>query len=243
MDLTHVLYSILAGVIPACLWLWFWLREDNLRPEPRSIIVRAFIGGMLAVIVVIPLQFAAQEFVKDQKSLFIIWAFIEEIIKLLAAYFFALRTRYADEPIDDVIYLITTALGFAAIENTFYVFGVLSRGDVIGSIVTGNLRFIGATLVHVVASAIIGYAAARTFYRSPMVRTAFITCSIFIAGGLHAIFNLNIMSANSADKLKIFGVVWACTIIIMFLFEKIKRITYKHERFSTHPQGTSASVR
>ncbi|MES2470758.1 MAG: PrsW family glutamic-type intramembrane protease [Patescibacteria group bacterium] len=229
MDLTHILYAIFSGIIPALLWLWFWLREDNLHPEPRSVVMKAFIGGMVAIIFVIPLQFMATEYISDQRSLYIVWAFIEEIIKLLAAYVFALRTRFLDEPIDDLIYLITTALGFAAIENTFYIFGILSRGDYIGSIVTGNLRFIGATLVHVVASAIIGYAAARTFYYHRLVRTIAITAGIFIAGGLHALFNLNIMNANTAGKLKVFGVVWICTIIIMLLFERIKKLSYKKE--------------
>lgn len=224
MDYLHVLYAGLAGILPAMLWLWFWLREDSLHPEPKKTIAKAFIGGMLAMLAVLPLQFLTNKLVDDQTVKYVIWAFLEEVLKFLFVYITALRTREVDEPIDDLIYLVTGALGFAALENTFYILNEVGNGGYISSIVTANLRFIGASLVHVVASAVIGYAAARTFYKKSYVRAAAISFAIVVATVLHSIFNLNIMTGNSVDKLKVFGFVWLGVIIILLLFERIKSL-------------------
>ena len=51
-----ILFALLGGVLPALLWLWFWLKEDKKRPEPRGLILLAFIAGMLTVPVVLPFE-------------------------------------------------------------------------------------------------------------------------------------------------------------------------------------------
>ena len=62
-DSTAFAIAFLAGLIPALFWLWFWLREDKARPEPRILIATAFIAGILIVPLVLPLQqFAMQRF-------------------------------------------------------------------------------------------------------------------------------------------------------------------------------------
>jgi len=45
-----LIFSLLGGIIPALFWLWFWIREDRLRPEPKSALLSAFIGGIIAVL-------------------------------------------------------------------------------------------------------------------------------------------------------------------------------------------------
>ena len=48
--------ALLLGVAPALCWLWFWLREDKEKPEPKGLITIMFIVGMISVIVVLPIQ-------------------------------------------------------------------------------------------------------------------------------------------------------------------------------------------
>jgi len=45
-----LIFSLLGGIVPALFWLWFWIREDRLRPEPKSALLSAFIGGIIAVL-------------------------------------------------------------------------------------------------------------------------------------------------------------------------------------------------
>ena len=91
---------------------------------------------------------------------------LEEVFKFAAAYFVALRARVYDEPLDAIIYLVTVALGFSALENALFLWGPLKEGDILRTIVTGDLRFIGATLLHTLSSATIGIALALSFYKS-----------------------------------------------------------------------------
>ena len=114
-----LLFALLGGVLPALLWLWFWLKEDKKSPEPRGLIFMSFVAGMMVVPLVIPFQqFAATYFfgIIALTS----WAATEEILKFLAAWLFVLRRKEMNEPIDAVIYMITIALGFSAFENALY---------------------------------------------------------------------------------------------------------------------------
>src|SRR3990167_9227602 len=136
-ELEPIIAAFAGGVLPALAWLWFWRREDSVHPEPRRLIALAFLAGMVAVAVVIPIEKMAASYLKGQ-DLFvltaastltlIIWSAMEEIIKYVLARLTVLRRREDDEPIDPVIYMVTVALGFAAAENTLFLLSPLS-GD------------------------------------------------------------------------------------------------------------------
>ena len=172
MNASTLLYALLGGVLPALLWLWFWLKEDRLHPEPRGALVLTFIGGMLAAGTA---YFAERSIMKMGfafSTTLVLWATIEEVFKFGFAWWLALRKRFCDEPIDAMIYMLTAALGFSALENTLFLIAPLANGDITKSLLTGNLRFIGATLLHIAASSIIGAFAAFFFYRSRKIKDA-----------------------------------------------------------------------
>ncbi len=218
-------YALLSGILPALLWLWFWLKEDNLHPEPRKMLFLAFMVGMIAVPLVIPLQKIVNEYTRDQNVMYLLWAAIEELAKFIMAYYFTLRTSSMDEPIDAIIYMITVALGFSALENAFFLFDPLSAGNALKSIVTGNLRFIGATLLHVISSASIGLFIALSYYQSVSRKIVYLTCGLLVAITLHTSFNLFIINSKGSDTFIIFACVWVAVVILMFMFEKVKNVT------------------
>ena len=222
-------FALLGGVLPALLWLWFWLKEDR-RPEPRSLILLTFIVGM----VVVPLVIPPQKFFLTYFSgtiLIVIWAAIEELFKYFGAHLAVLRRRAMNEPIDAMIYMITIALGFAAIENTLFLLNPLSDGAIIEGILTGNLRFFGATLLHVLASATIGAAIALSFYKAPHIKRRFLWIGIVLAIALHAVFNLFIINSKGESILFVFLGVCLGAILLILFFEKIKRIRKPNFRF------------
>ena len=47
--LVEFLVAAASGTLPALFWLWFWLREDKIHPEPKKAIFKAFFFGALAV--------------------------------------------------------------------------------------------------------------------------------------------------------------------------------------------------
>jgi RsiW-degrading membrane proteinase PrsW (M82 family) len=234
MDFANVLIALMGGLIPALFWLWFWLREDKPHPEPKALIAAAFIAGMAIVPIVLPLQkFALERFSGD--SLIFMWVTIEEVLKYSAALVVVLWNRAVDEPIDTIIYMIAVALGFSAFENALFIFTPLQDGNIAESILTGNFRFLGATLLHVLASGTVGALMAMSFYQAKVVRIALATIGLIIAIALHALFNSFIMDSSSGETiLTVFLFVWMGIIALLLVFEKVKLIERQHNITSKH---------
>lgn len=223
ISLQTILFAILGGVLPALVWLWFWRREDSCAPEPRKLIFLAFIAGMLSIpFVILAEKFTAGFFVGT--TLLVIWASIEEIFKYVAAYFSVLWRREANEPMDQIIYMISIALGFAALENTLFLIEPLTNSGVVTSLVTGNFRFLGAMLLHVLASATIGVAMALSFYHSKAVKRVFLTVGIILAIALHSLFNFLIINSTESTILFVFVGVWVGVVVLLLTLEKIKKM-------------------
>ncbi len=218
------LVAFILGLIPALFWLAFWLAEDVKRPEPSWLIFFTFVAGMAAVVLVLPFQeFAAFELPMGF-GLLLAWAAIEEVMKLLIVWIAVLRRPEVDEPMDFPIYLITVSLGFAALENAFFLFGPVSGGHLIESLVTGDLRFIGSALVHVLSSAVIGGALAFGYYRELPQKVLFGAIGVILAISLHAFFNFLIINSGSSGALTVFLGVWVGIVFLLLAFERVKEI-------------------
>lgn len=222
MTTTTFIYALFAGLIPSFIWLFFWVREDILHPEPRTLLAAVFLGGALSVFIAIIAEGYVRDVVSDVTTRYILWAAIEEIAKFIPVALIALPAFANDEPIDAMIYCITAALGFAALENMLFVMGPLAHGDVSMSIITGSMRFIGATLLHVVCSASIGFALGFTFYKNGYWKWIATLIGIIVASALHAAFNLSIINGTVGGALQSFAWVWGAVVILIILFEEVK---------------------
>lgn len=227
MDLLYVFLALIGGLVPALFWLWFWLREDSLRPEPWRLVALSFLGGMLVVPLALPLQKYALLFFSDL-SLILVWVTIEEGLKFLVALLLILWRKAVDEPIDVIVYMITVALGFSALENALFMFNPLVAGDLLNSVITGKFRFVGATLLHVLASGAIGVSLAFAFYKRLSIKVLIGLVGLCVAIMLHAVFNFFIMDANGETILSVFLFVWMGIILLFLAFEKAKLIRNKH---------------
>ncbi len=227
-----VFVALLGGLLPALLWLTFWLLEDRLHPEPKRYIFFCFIAGMVLVApvtidghvfgIVLPLEKWAFTHLSGFNLLFA-WAIIEELTKFAAAFFVALRARVFDEPLDAVIYMVTVALGFSAAENALFLLNPITQGNILQTVITGDLRFIGATLLHTLASATIGIALAFTFYQSLATRIWAALGGVILAIALHTLFNFFILGAGSAATFWIFLIIWLGIIAVLLGVERVKR--------------------
>ena len=224
MQPAHLFLALSGGLVPALFWLWFWLREDSAHPEPRALIARSFIAGMLVVPLVLPLQQFALSHLSGAE-LTLAWVTIEETLKYAAALIVVLWNKAVDEPIDAVMYMITIALGFSALENALFILGPLADGAALESALTGQFRFLGATLVHVLASATVGVAMALAFYKPRRVRILYATAGLSLGIALHTLFNFSILNARAETLLSVFLFVWLGIIALFLVFEKVKRLS------------------
>lgn len=226
-----ILFALIGGILPALLWLWFWLKEDR-HPEPRRIIIYTFLWGMLMVPLALILErviLVVEEWTGADKTflgviiLLFLWAFVEEYLKYFAAKKAALTKISFDEPVDAIIYLITAALGFAALENTLFLLKVIGQDGHFFGFITGNLRFIGATLLHVATSAIVGASMAYAFFHKENMKRN-VAGGLIIATILHFLYNYFIIKSEGVGIFKVFIPLWLIIIVIIFIFEKVKRI-------------------
>ena len=174
-------YSVLLvilGFVPSLIWLNFYFREDC-HPEPKSLLTKVFLMGIIISPLAILFQLILVKcdgiagfkkfclptgFIQSSSQEFFLWSsFVEELIKFYAIKFTVLNNPEFDEPIDAMIYMMAAALGFAAIENTLIVFQTHPDGVVL-TINTLILRFIGATLLHALASGLLGYFLAISWF-------------------------------------------------------------------------------
>lgn len=221
-DIPTLLIAFLGGLIPALLWLFFWLLEDRCQPEPKWLIFLSFVAGAATVPLVLPFERLALGYLSGAWVL-IAWSAIEELFKLGAAYLVALKSRALDEPIDAIVYMVTVALGFAALENTLFLAGTLGRGELLETIIVGNLRFIGATLLHTLSSATIGIALALAFYKGVRVRRLYMAGGVILAIALHAVFNFFILTVGGSIAFVVFVSVWIGLVGVLLFFEGLKR--------------------
>ncbi|MEX2368941.1 MAG: PrsW family glutamic-type intramembrane protease [Candidatus Paceibacterota bacterium] len=225
ITLPILVYALLGGLLPALLWLWFFNHEDP-HPEPRGMLVKTFIAGMITVIVAMVFQEVLLNIfggvINDQVLL--AWAITEETLKFSAAWLVALRTKAVDEPVDAIIYMVTVALGFAALENSLFLLAPLSEAAYFNTALTGGMRFVGATLLHVIASGTIGALIGASFYRRKKIRHEAVAAGLAVGILLHWGFNLLIIDAGQTTILRIFGLVWIAVIVLMLLFERIKHL-------------------
>jgi RsiW-degrading membrane proteinase PrsW (M82 family) len=232
MESSAFAIAFLGGLIPALFWLWFWLKEDAKKPEPLRLIALTFIGGMLVVPLVLPLQRLAIEYFTDA-SLIWVWVTVEEVLKYAVALIIVLWHKAVDEPIDLIIYMIAIALGFSALENALFIFNPLLAGEFTDSLITGKFRFLGATLLHVLASGTVGVFLALAFYKSRALKLIAGTVGLCVAIVLHALFNFSIMNASGETILGVFLFVWMGVIVLFLVFEKVKLLERTHHSSTT----------
>jgi RsiW-degrading membrane proteinase PrsW (M82 family) len=210
------------GIIISGFWLIFFLFEDRKNPEPPFLITKIFLLGMLAAGFAVCIEYLLSSrffglvgIANYSFPALLSNGFVEEIMKFLVVLLFIRKSRFLDEPIDLMIYMITAALGFAAVENLFFFNSVRSIEELIG---LASLRFVGATLMHALASGILGYLWAKR-------RLIFGLISVSL---LHAVFNYLILKLGPTIFPTILLVVMA---IAMFAgFDKLKEY-YERRKF------------
>lgn len=217
--------SFAIGFLPCLVWLWFWVREDRPHHEPKKLLAAAFLVGCLTVAFVLPFQKYARELLTHLGPLVLFTGYstIEEVCKYLAAQMTVLRDRAVAEPLDPVILMIIVGIGFAAIENTLFLLGPLLAGTSDFAIVTSNFRFVGATLVHILSSGIVGAAIALSWGAFWLKRLSYIALGVILASLVHSAFNAQLVTATSAsDIIPAFVGIWIGVVVLLAVIEHIK---------------------
>jgi len=201
--MNYLLYAIL-GIAPSVIWLLFYLRKD-VNPEPKRLIFLVFLGGALMGPIALLMEFFAMSMLSpstqwpallaslnQNRYLFFlnIIAFAplsEELLKYLVVRWQVLKNPNFDEPLDAMIYLIVSALGFAATENLLNIF-LIPNVTLQLAFSQALIRFLSATLLHALASGTLGYFIACSLLNLKHKNFIFLT-GFSLAVILHSFYN------------------------------------------------------
>lgn len=144
------------AVAPGLALLWWFYNKDFLEPEPLSLVFAAFFRGMFFVFPagLIEKMIEGLSSFSPLFSALIGVALVEEYFK-----WFALRRFIAspecDECYDGIVYGTSVALGFATLENLFYIVGSINPWAIAG------WRAVLSVPLHALCGLAMGYEAAR----------------------------------------------------------------------------------
>jgi RsiW-degrading membrane proteinase PrsW (M82 family) len=227
---------LIAGLAPSLIWLLFYLSKDK-HPEPKRTIIKVFclgilVAGIVYVLSIFLLKGIAVFFPNISFNnvwfvifrYFIIVGLIEELAKYLIARDFVTSSPDIDEPVDIMLYLVVSALGFAALENILLIFnhiGPVSIREILNFVF---IRLIGATFLHTLASGTLGFFVALSFYQMKYRKRIFFV-GLFIAVFFHGFYDFVIVYLKNSQQ--VLNEVLVLTLLAIFTtwgFVKLKKI-------------------
>jgi len=173
-----------AGIAPGLALLSYFYLKDQYGTEPISTVLKTFMFGALLVF---PIMFI--QYVLDVENIFqssFIHAFIsasllEEFFKWFILFYVVYQHADFDEPYDGIVYGASVSLGFATLENIFY-------------LVSNGLEFaVGRALLpvssHALFGVIMGYYIGKGKFTSTS-KSKWIMLSLLFPFLLHGIYDL-----------------------------------------------------
>ena len=235
---SDILFYTLLAILPSCIWLIFFLWQDK-DPEPKIRILTIFLLGIVSAIPVVAaeeglLGLARNFFNPDAPGffiaaltaffkIFIAVALVEELFKYFVVRLAVFGHQDFDEPMDAPIYMIVSALGFAAAENILIMNNTLYEAFIDPYLLV-TARLLGATFLHALASASFGCFIALSFYNLKK-RNFYFICGLGAAALLHGFYNFFIMNSREPSQFgSLFLLLIGVGICLFIFFRKIKKL-------------------
>ncbi len=211
---------LLATILPSILIVLFFVQSDKFK-EPTSEIIKVFFYGILITIPAFFLNsylsgiWASTQMDEGLRSSFFSAAPVEEGLKLAVLYFLVYKMKDFNEPIDGIVYGVTVSLGFATLENFYYVY-VLADYYETTSMSMALLRSFSAVPAHAIFGVFMGYFFMRYAFIKKGDNLIF---AFLVPFTLHGCYNLFTMS-NFLISLILIIVSW---FIALKMFSKLKK--------------------
>lgn len=190
------MYILLLALAPALLLMIYVYFRDKYEKEPIKLILK---GILLGAVIIFPVGLVENWVIVFGQNLgkigkaawdgFIVAGATEEAFKYLAVIILIWRNRNFNEKFDGIVYAVSVSLGFAAIENLFYVF---SNSN---SLQVGLLRAFTAVPAHTIFGIVMGFYLGLAKF-SIQERKKWLTRAFLLPWLLHGIYDFLIMSGH-----------------------------------------------
>ena len=206
-------------IFPSLLIVFIFVYSDKFK-EPTKEIIKVFLYGILITIPAYFLNTYLSEIWYSTNasegliSSFLTAAPVEESLKLAVLYFFVYKMKDFNEPIDGIVYGITVSLGFATLENIYYVYLLADYYET-----TSMAMAIGRSFSAVPAHAVFGVFMGYFFMKYSFIKKGDnLIFAFLVPFTLHGCYNLFIMSNFYISIILII----ASWIIALRMFSKLK---------------------
>ncbi|MDE5411956.1 glutamic-type intramembrane protease PrsW [Alkalihalobacterium chitinilyticum] len=171
------------------LFCYFYLKND-VSHQALLMIIKTFIIGALLVFPVMVIQYAIEVegvFTSEFTIAFFGYAFTEEFFKWFLLFFFAYKHATFNKTYDGIIYGVSISLGFASVENFFY---LIANG-----LETAWLRALFPVSSHALFGVIMGYYLGKAKF-SKKRRNRYVLFSLFLPILLHGSYDLILLTMD-----------------------------------------------
>ena len=186
-----ILFLAFAPIILILIYINY---RDKYEKEPLGLLLKALAAGAIITIPVILIEIALGEayiptdnIVNALYTGFVVAGFTEELFKFLAFYLLIWKNRNFNEYFDGIIYAVFISLGFAAVENFFYVFG--KGGGV------GILRAFTAVPAHALFGVTMGYYFSIARFKEESA-SKYLWLAFLVPVLIHGLYDFFLMSGN-----------------------------------------------
>jgi RsiW-degrading membrane proteinase PrsW (M82 family) len=219
----YFLPIMVGAIIPIVIWFFIISFLSDFKTPSFGAFI-AFVACALTVPLVIPVQrIVADSLLFSGPMLTIALVLVEEVAKMGAIIFVAFSSNWLKDPVDYPILLITGSLGFAAFENVLFLINPHFAGDTQSLLALGQIRILGATVVHALSGGISGLLLGTFFESNIFVRIMAGIYGLGLATGLHTFFNVFV---NRKDGGYIIGTITVVWIVGLIIATGIKRLAF-----------------
>ena len=211
---------LLLTILPSILIISYFVYSDKFK-EPKGEIIKIFIYGILITIPAYFLNtylnafwYANFQVSQEIISSFLTAAPVEESLKLSILYFYVYKMKDFNEPIDGIVYGVTVSLGFATLENIYYVYLLADYFDT-SSMALAIARSFSAVPAHAVFGVFMGYFFMKYSFIKKGDNLIFAFLIPFV---LHGCYNL-FTASNFFISLLLILISW---IVALKLFSRLK---------------------
>jgi RsiW-degrading membrane proteinase PrsW (M82 family) len=224
-------FSLLAlSLAPGTAIIIYIYLKDHHEREPLHLLVISFLYGIFSTFLTIsisrPLELLIltkeDDVVSQFVNAFFKVALVEEFSKFAFVRFILYRNKNFNEPFDGIVYAVMVSMGFATLENVFYVFNF--------GYTTGVLRMFTAVPAHATFGILMGYylGLAKFSHTRGLILTL---VALLVPTAFHGAYDYFWFIAEIQN---VYTGIWVCAIILIMLSMSLRRASGEGEatRFS-----------
>ena len=203
----------LSSIAPALIIMFIIYKQDTIK-EPISMLLKAFFGGVLSIIIALAIALPLGEltgliptaFLQSFYNAFFCAAIPEEFAKWIIFYWLIKKAKDFDQYYDGILYAIFISMGFALVENVLY---VMNSGMSVAI-----ARAILAVPGHMLFAVPMGYYLSLAKFKEGKDAAKYVKLSLAVPILLHGTYDFILMYADSKKE---FNPILTAVLVLSFV--------------------------